>query len=149
MSGATRLLNDSSVAPSANTITFPGWPLAWVSRYMPFTKAIITVKSEITSTKASAVISVVRQRTVRLRTRYRKGTFTPKRSPATRTSAAAPAIQTATEESAAASRVDCAIVHHATFEKASVTRIELAVNAGTTLPARAVDTPIPSPHQIA
>ena len=64
-----RLLNDSSVAPSERIITLPGWPLALVRRYMPLTKAIITVSSEITSTKARAVISVVRQRTVRLRTR--------------------------------------------------------------------------------
>ena len=47
---------------------------------MPLTKAIITVSSEITMTKASAVISVVRQRTVRLRTRYRNGIFTPNSS---------------------------------------------------------------------
>ena len=69
MSGATKLLNDSSVAPSARIITFPGCPLDCVSRYMPLTNAIITVRSEITITKARAVISVVRQRTVRLRTR--------------------------------------------------------------------------------
>ncbi len=69
MSGGARLLNDSSVAPSERTITLPGWPLALVRRYMPLTKAIITVSSEMTSTKARAVISVVRQRTVRLRTR--------------------------------------------------------------------------------
>ena len=50
---------------------------------MPLTKAIITVSSEITMTKASAVISVVRQRTVRLRTRYRNGILTPINSPTT------------------------------------------------------------------
>ena len=62
------VLKLSSVAPSARTMTFPGWPLFSVSLYMPLTKASITVISETTSVNARAVMTVVFQRTIRLRT---------------------------------------------------------------------------------
>ena len=48
-------------------MTFSGWPDASVSRYMPLTKASMTVSKEITRVKARAVMAVVFQRTVRLR----------------------------------------------------------------------------------
>jgi hypothetical protein len=60
-------LNASSLEPSASTITFSGRPLPSVRRAMPLTKASITVKSAMTAVKARAVISVIRQRTSRLR----------------------------------------------------------------------------------
>ena len=62
-----RLLMTSSVAPSASTSTLPGWPVCFVSFFMPLTKAIITVSRAMTAVKASAVMTVVFQRMVRLR----------------------------------------------------------------------------------
>ena len=71
-------------------MTFSAWPEACVSRYMPLTKASITVNKATTMVKARAVMAVVFHRTVRLRKLYRRGTL-PSDSKATSSTAAAPA----------------------------------------------------------
>ena len=62
-----RLLKASSIAPSARISTLPGWPEPSVIRRMPLVKASITTIRPTTSVKARPVMSVVRQRSVRLR----------------------------------------------------------------------------------
>src|ERR1051326_2469340 len=72
---ADRLLISSSVAPSESTTTFPGCPLPSVSRTMPLTNASITMRIAMTRVNASAVSTVIRQRTMRLRRLYWIGTL--------------------------------------------------------------------------
>ena len=55
------------MAPSESSSTLSAWPEASVSRYMPLTKASMTVNSAMTNVKAIAVMTVVFHRTVRLR----------------------------------------------------------------------------------
>jgi hypothetical protein len=57
----------SSGEPSDRTSTLPGWPLLSVRWFMPLTKASMTVSSAVTSVNARAVMTVVFQRTLRLR----------------------------------------------------------------------------------
>ncbi len=95
-SPTVRLLMISSVAPSESTNTLPGRPVPLVSRCMPLTKAIITVNKAMTAVNASAVKIVVFQRTVRLRTLYRKGTLPTAKSPARITPAIINRVRTIT-----------------------------------------------------
>src|SRR5262249_44739844 len=53
----------------------PGWPLPSVSRIMPFTNASITVRIAITRVNATAVSTVIGQRTTRFRRLYLIGTL--------------------------------------------------------------------------
>src|SRR5262249_52182533 len=56
-------------------MTLPGRALLAVRRYMPFTKASMTVIRPRTAVKANAVSRVVGQRTIRLRKLYDSGTL--------------------------------------------------------------------------
>src|SRR5579862_3854611 len=63
----------SSLLPLLRTITFSGSPLVAQTAATPFTKASMIIKAAATSKKPDADMSVVFQRTRRLRRLYERG----------------------------------------------------------------------------